>query len=182
MRSNVPKIIYVMGVTCAGKDYFVERALDQFPNTFGAVQVGKEMRKRYPPEHFLGTGAPQHTEKEAVQIYEEELQKRIEENKKVIFVVGQPRRLSQIETTIRQNPGEVLLFHVSPETQVKRMMTRFSNDAKSMLLSCQRIDNDRIQLYDVIFQLMKEFPILTFDGDVNCVDELIQKLAQRSFH
>lgn len=143
-------IIYLMGVTCSGKTTLVDDFLsDPFGNV-GAVQVGKEMRRRYPPEYFQGSGAPGHTEDEARRIFEEQL--KAAEGKKLILVDGQPRRRSQV-ALMKRNPGLGLILDVSEETQRERLENRFKNDPAGRFLAEDRIKNDKVMYYDCICEM-----------------------------
>lgn len=85
----MPKIICLMGITCSGKDTLAERMQELHPDNVGLIQIGKEMRKRHPPEYFKGLGAMAHTETEVWSIFEE--QKKLSEDKKLIVLTGVPR-------------------------------------------------------------------------------------------
>lgn len=169
-------VYYVVGLTCVGKDTFLERAHELYPNVFGLVQVGKEFRRRYPPGYFDGKAAMPHTENEALEIYAEQLAAALQ--KKITLVCGQPRMVDQIRNTIDKNPGTVIWMHVSDETLAQRVSLRFPNDQPSVDLSTKRLLNDRIQLYDVIFHLKKkDYPFIMFDGDYEQYDALIHQLV-----
>lgn len=168
---------YVWGVTCAGKDTLMDRADELYPSHVGLVNVGKEFRKRYPPSHFNGQGALQSTEVEAREIFEEQINVRISEGKRLIFISGQPRMVSQIPFTMDKYPGTLLWMHVSSETLLKRLEGRFPGDPGAFELSKKRLTNDRIQLYDVLFDVIKKgYPIITFNGDFEQIDTLIHNL------
>lgn len=156
---------YVLGTTCAGKDYMMEQTQQQLPHLVGLVQVGKEMRRRYPPGHFQGQGAPEHTEVEALSIYKEQLAEAEAQGYKHIFIAGQPRRISQIEQTVLTHPGKVLWVYADDSTLRERAGKR--GDAATVQLSLDRITNDKVALFDVLFHLMEEnveiIPIHTSD-------------------
>jgi hypothetical protein len=169
--------IYVFGVTCTGKDYLVEKALQMYPNIFGAVQVGKEFRRRYPPEHFQGMGAPAHTEDEAYQIFLDELNKVSDKNR--VLIVGQPRRASHVDRIYRKYPGLILWLHAKDVVLEERINKRFPDDLKSKELAIQRLANDRIQLYDTLYELSKyHADICCFESGVDSVIDCISQLAQ----
>lgn len=143
-------IVYVIGVTCAGKSFFLDKYRDD-PNV-GLVEVGKEFRKRYPPGHFEGKGAMEKTEKEALQIYDEMVEANRDKN--VILVDGQPRQVSQVKTVVNRylRPEIVLWLHASDNMIEKRIALR---DPASQELARQRSVNDRVQLYDTLYYLYK---------------------------
>lgn len=171
------RIYYAFGVTCAGKDTLMDRAQELYPNLVGLVNVGKEFRKRYPPEYFQGKGAMLHTEREAIEIFETQLAEQ-RKDKKIIFVSGQPRMVAQIKETIGKYSGTILWLHVSDETLKQRLEKRFVGDPGSYQLSLKRLSNDRIQLFDVVFELIKSgYEFVTFNGDFESLDVVIHNLV-----
>jgi hypothetical protein len=173
------KTFYLMGITCTGKDYFIERAMQRHPTLFGCVQVGKEFRRRYTASHFQGSAAPDHTEREAIEIFEEQHEQAVKDGFKYILVSGQPRRLSQIEPCLTFSKGGTIIFMRTPhETILERLSIRFENDKEGYDLSMQRLVNDKIQLYDVIFELLdRQIEFRTLDTDKRGIDEAIDTLA-----
>lgn len=147
------QLYYIAGVTCAGKDYVIEYCLKNYPEHFSAVQVGKIFRQRYPAGHFQGRGAPDHTETEALAIYNEELDRCFAEGKPAVLIAGQPRRPSQIDLTINENPGKFIWLHCDADTQAKRIASRFADDEQGLELAKLRVKNDKIDLYDVIWKV-----------------------------
>lgn len=149
------KLFYVMGVTCVGKDYMIEYAQRTYPDKVGIVQVGKEFRRRYPPEFFQGKGAMKSTEDEAFNIFVELLN--AAQDKKYVFVSGQPRLESQVDRIMRPYPGEVIWLHAPDDLLQERIITRFPEGSEkweeARKLSFDRINNDKKQLYDVLFRL-----------------------------
>ncbi len=176
--SSQKRVYYIAGVTCAGKDYFIEHCLEKYPHLYDAVQVGKIFRQRYPAGHFKGSAAPDHTEREAIEIYNEELAKAFKTDKPYVLVAGQPRRLSQIEPTILKHPGQVLWLHCDKETQADRINRRFADDLEGRQLALARISNDKIDLYDIIWAMMG------MDIEIEpCTSEaLIDFLAENNGH
>ena len=166
---------YVVGTTCAGKDYLMDYLEAKYPDV-GSVRVGKIMRDRYPPGYFQGSGAPKHTEVEALQIFEEELAKNT--NKRNVFISGQPRRIDQIEHTVEKYPGHIIWLWASDDVILERIDKRFANDLASKELALQRIKNDKLQMYDVMFKLMASncTPISAYDTGLWSVDEVVEDL------
>jgi hypothetical protein len=167
-------LFYLIGVTCSGKDYVIQHCMENYPDLYNAVQVGNIFRQRYSPDFFKGQGAPNHTETEALEIYFEELQRCNDEGKLNTFICGQPRRLSQISKTIGDFPGTVIWLHCNEETQQERMYKRFKGDQDSFQLACDRVKNDRLALYDVVWELNRQrFNIvsLTSEAFINSVDK-----------
>lgn len=143
-------IVYLVGVTCSGKDFFCDYA-EKRSDHCKAVRVGKILRERYPPGYFNGMGAPEHTEKEALDIFNEQIE--ANKDKKIILVNGQPRRVSRIGETVGRFPGIVVLFYAPDEVIRERIKRRFPDDPESAALSLARVNNDKIQLYDVLSRL-----------------------------
>jgi hypothetical protein len=174
MHSN----FFLFGVTCVGKDYFIERAMQRHPKVFGAVQVGKEFRRRYPPGHFKGSAAPDHTEKEAFDIFKEQHDKAVADGFEIILISGQPRRVSQVEPVLRYAFGTVIFLNASDQLIEERMRKRFENDKEGFTLAQQRIVNDKIQLYSTIHQLLLfKIEIHAIDVEKDNIDTVIDKLA-----
>lgn len=174
---RTPATYYIAGVTCVGKDFLIERAVKKYPDIFGAVQVGKEFRRRYPPEHFKGKGAMPSTRNEAYNIFVEQFAQARKKPK--ILVAGQPREKEQVQRICVPNPGKIIWLSASDETIEKRLAVRFANDVSSANLSKQRLTNDRIQLYDVLHEAVSlGIPIWAFNVDTMDVDSLIQILLE----
>lgn len=172
------KTFFIMGLTCVGKDYFIEKACEMYPHLFGAVQVGKELRKRYPPEHFQGLGAAPATRKEAIDIYKEQWQLNKVIGKKYILVSGQPRERMQVEQVMAFASGPVIWMTTSQEIILERLKQRFKDDPSSMKLSLDRIVNDKVQLYDTIFELLTCGHIIkTLDVQYRRIEEVINQIA-----
>lgn len=162
------KVIYVLGKTCVGKSTLIEKAL-AYSDKIGACEVGKEFRRRYPPDHFKGLGAMQDTEKEALEILDMFFEKAKAENKEWILVDGQPRLVSSINKILwRHNPEDenVWWCYVPPEVAIKRAHGRFDTTTpvgrESAKLASDRLVNDAVQLYDVMWHMVCEqaIPIL----------------------
>jgi len=176
----IKQVYYVIGITCAGKDFFIESALRKYPDVFGACQVGKEFRKRYPPEYFQGQGAPEHTEREAMEIFKGQMTAADDAGKKIVLVSGQPRRPSQVELCLNYKWGEVIWVHASDEIILLRIRDRFRDDPAGYNLAIQRVINDKIMYYDVLYELNKRsMKILTFDTQNHSIDNLIFLLKDK---
>ncbi len=174
------KTFYMMGITCTGKDYFIELAMERCPEIFGAVQVGKEFRRRYPPGYFKGSAAPTHTEQEAIDIFKEHHAKAVESGAKIILVSGQPRRVSQVKACMDYAAGDIIWMMTPMHVIESRLSTRFANDRDSYELSLQRLVNDKLQLYDTIFEALNSgVKFKTLDTSIPEYPEtIISQLAQ----
>jgi len=155
-----------MGVTCVGKSTFMQRSVDIMGNKIGLVEVGKEMRKRYPPERFRGQAAMADTEDEIFEIYTKQLKSQLD--KEIILVDGQPRFESQVPRIWNQHPEiskSCLWLHISDCVIQGRIRERFSiedptdcfekgTQAAKRDLAQQRVTNDKIQLFPVLWLLI----------------------------
>lgn len=160
------KIIYMLGVTCAGKDYLSDHAVAKYPDTFGAVNVGKEFRRRYPPGYFQGKGAMASTEDEVYEIFTQQLE--AASKKPFVLVSGQPRLVSQVDRIFAKFPGSILWLHQPDSVLLDRLEKRFVDSPDAIHLAKERLLNDRIQLFDVLFELVKRnVPIEVARGNVD---------------
>jgi adenylate kinase family enzyme len=148
--------ICLMGVTCSGKSTFIQsKAKDK---RFGSIEIGKEMRKRHTPDYFNSLGAMPHTEKEVWEIFEQ--QYAAVANAQVILIDGQPRLPSQVSRLMDHAKWvgrelHYVFFSVDKDETFRRLMGRFPNDAQSQALSLARSINDKVQLYDVVVELVR---------------------------
>ena len=148
------KVIYVWGSTCVGKSTLMQKAKD-YSSKVGLCEVGKEFRKKYPPEYFRGQGAPAHTQDEALDILKEFYEKYKE--KKFLLVDGQPRDESQLDTILdlfQDHEQNVWWLFADKHDIRSRIWERFPDDLESRKLAFERVDNDRIQLFDVAWGLL----------------------------
>lgn len=153
------EVFFIMGLTNTGKTTLIDELTAH--DTVAACQVGKEFRRRYPAGHFKGKGAPSHTEQEAIDILAEQLDD-VTSGTEVILVDGQPRQVSQIEIVFQlvwdrwpKANAQILWLHEDDLVLKARAEERATN-AEELDLSLQRLKNDRIQLYDVIYRAMYE--------------------------
>lgn len=125
----------------------------------GTIEVGEEMRRRHPPEYFNGLGAPEHCEREALEIFHQQLEATLAQKKDTILCSGQPRRVSQIDHTraVRHKYDLQLVYVVMnppEEVLLARLQHRFEPGSEAYKLSEARIKNDKIQLFDVLVGLL----------------------------
>ena len=152
------KIIFVVGTTCVGKSTFLEKAKEILQERAGLVEVGKEFRKRYPPERFRGLAAMPDTEEEAFEIYTEQIREAYRDKCEYILVDGQPRSLTQVERVLAFYPGitkEAWWLSVDEEEIHSRLVGRSPVYSEDYKLSYARITNDKIQLFPVIWSLIR---------------------------
>jgi hypothetical protein len=151
------KIIYLMGGTCCGKSSVLSMAREFYKERAGFVEVGKALRSKYPPDYFKGLAAPEHLEKEAINLYVEGVSACLADKREYCWVDGQPRSPFQVDAvlgTFSTIPKQFLLFTASADEQAKRAAKRFAKDLESLKLAIARIDNDRKQGYDTLVRLL----------------------------
>jgi hypothetical protein len=94
------QLVACIGATNAGKSSFIAqvKALQEEQPTcsFTTIEVGKMLRAKYGEAYFKGQAAPDHTEAEAWQLCEDAVRQAVKEEKRYVFIDGQPRRLSQL--------------------------------------------------------------------------------------
>jgi hypothetical protein len=174
------KVFSLMGVTCVGKDYFIERACEQFPHLFGKVQVGKELRKRHSPEYFKGLGCATACYQEALDILKEQYEVSRMVGHKYVLVSGQPRERSQVQPVIDILGSNFMAIWLSADENVimNRLKDRFKDDPASEELALQRLKNDRVQLYDSFFELLhRGIDVRTVDVTYTDINHIIQQIA-----
>tara|TARA_R100001143_G_C3357381_1_gene133294 strand:- start:921 stop:1520 length:600 start_codon:yes stop_codon:yes gene_type:complete len=156
---NKPLLIFVMGPTCAGKSTLLESAQERFGNALGLVEVGKELRAKYPPEYFEGQNNPKHTADEAWEICNTRVWEHFREKKQVILVDGQPRDVPQVhlcntEFTSSHFVKRYLLIDAPIEARRNRAKAGRSQEDFEKLAE-PRLTNDMIQYYTVLVELLK---------------------------
>jgi len=147
-----------MGTTCAGKSTFLDYCETKHPDLIGTINVGKMMRAKYPPEHFKGSAAPEHTEVEAWSMFTGEMQRHLDADKKLILADGQPRSYNQVQWAIELKdsvifPVEFVLFDCRKRVREMRLVDRFAGDPESLDLGLQRLTNDMVLYYTVLAEL-----------------------------
>jgi|SRR6056297_308547 len=144
-----PLLIGTVGVTNTGKTTLFDR-LRLIPH-YGFIEVGKEMRKRHPPEFFKGLGAMKDTESEVWEIVAEHYQAAISAGATVIFCDGQPRmREHVVELQRRFGDYSLIQLHAPFELLTTRASIRDAGDPSKQRLNEQRLHNDYRQLYDTL--------------------------------
>jgi hypothetical protein len=83
----------IVGPTCAGKTSLIDYLLQAHEN-WRAVCVGREMRRRYPPEFFQGQAALEATEPEVWELFAAHWRSAVAAEAPVFLVDGQPRHPS----------------------------------------------------------------------------------------
>jgi len=161
-----PLIVYLIGPSCAGKGTFI--ASERNRENVAFVEVGREFRKRYPPEHFRGCGSPDHLEAEALQIFQEQFTAALTDCPDIIYVDGQPRRTSQVIPTAppQFNRRMYLIISAADTVLAARALQRFGGENNEGYAICRkRAVNDRVDLFDVLHALiLKGERVFAIDG------------------
>jgi adenylate kinase family enzyme len=161
----VSNIVHLLGPTCAGKSTLINRLLAIAGDIVGAVEVGKMLRAKYldpksphyQPDFFKGQAAPQHTQAEAWQMYQDGVKRLAAEGKKIILVDGQPRDIQQARDIIglwhAPHRSIYLLVHASEGVRAERAVASRTGD--SLELAKARLKNDYENCYNVMVELTK---------------------------
>lgn len=147
--------VSIMGVTCTGKDTLVERMQQLWPDDIGLIQVGKEFRRRYPPEYFKGKAAMPHTEAESWSIFEE--QKAAAADKPLVLVVSQPRMRSQLDEILKRVESiNFYLLTCTDDELMRRINKRFEDQKEGWkTLALERVTNDKVQHFDLMVHMIQ---------------------------
>lgn len=118
--------------------------------------MGKELRRRHPPEYFSGFAAMSHTEDEVWQIFDEQYMKAAKAGVDYIVCDGQPRMACQVELMMRKYASLMfVLLTTEIETLRERANRRDAGNLEATQLSLKRLDNDFHQMYYVLAEVMK---------------------------
>lgn len=83
-------LICITGPSCAGKSTLIDQIRALRPQ-WASIHVGRELRRRYPPQHFAGRDARADTEAEVWEIFDQQLAEARASGAPVTLVDGQPR-------------------------------------------------------------------------------------------
>jgi predicted kinase len=166
-------VVHLMGPTCAGKSTLIQRLLTIAPDRVHAVEVGKMLRAKYGEDYFKGQAAPQHTQKEAWEMYVLGVREGINAGKALILVDGQPRDISQAKDIIGlwRNPHRqsFVLIHASHEERERRARgTRAPGPNLDLALA--RLNNDYKNCYVVMAELLKADEVIRVIDTSEMVD------------
>lgn len=167
----MPNVAFIMGTTCSGKSTFLDFAENLHPDRVGTINVGQMMRAKYPPEHFEGSAAPDHTEIEAWSMFTYALKGHIQAGKELILTDGQPRSHKQVQWAIHDLHEylcvfDYVLFDCHKQERRRRLTNRFPNDPSSLELGEKRLTNDMVMYYVVLAELLKaKIPIRAIKTD-----------------
>ena len=182
-----PFVISIFGMTNSGKSTLLDH-MRHFKD-IGVIEVGKEMRKRYPPGYFDGKGAMAKTEDEVWKIVDTSYAAAQRAGRKVVLLDGQPRlpvQIQQLES--RFGPFALIWLHTHEEVIRERSEAR-AQTPEGLELSNKRMINDKCHLYDVMFHYMDrgfDFPMKTIDTDcpkwLDDVEKFIELFYAMHYH
>jgi shikimate kinase len=164
------KVFFLIGITCSGKTTILNQMKQRHPDAIGLVQVGKEMRRRHPPEYFDGLGAMPKTEDEAWTIFEEQLKKCA--GYRYVLVDGQPRMASQVQRCLMVPDHRFLWLSTMPSIIAARIESSDRTDAEKKLAR-ERVHNDSKQLIDVMSLLDDFEERITYISNVEQLEHLM---------
>ena len=155
---NGPILVCVMGVTNTGKSTLLDRMKTSEKSLrFGFIEVGKELRRRHPPEYFNGFAAMKETEEEVWDIFDKQYNEAKEAGADYIICDGQPRMDVQLEVMKRKYaPLIFILLTTEDSTLKKRAGERDLNNSSATKLSMDRLRNDFSQMYYVLAEILKD--------------------------
>ena len=151
-----PVVLHLLGNTGSGKTTLLDFLTSAWPDDITGISVGREFRKKYPPEFFEGQAAPAHTEQEAMSMYTDFVTERRDHGYGLIIVDGQPRKQSQVAACINNASGlqhDFLLVHADHGIRNDRLDS--SRSGSSLELAIRRLDTDYRNQYEVMVELAR---------------------------
>lgn len=180
------QILFIMGPSCSGKSSLVAamsaRLFEENISTH-VVSIGKQLREKYPLEHFQGMGAPPHVEEEALEMLHTGIRTGQEAGAQIILVDGQPRSWDQAEHVLHTYlTGAWEASFVVLTQPVSVLFGRAAERATSSEecdFYVERIKNDRAQLFDTVSLLQGDGiePLFVRTEDYDS-DQMAQSLIQ----
>lgn len=159
-HKNSPLVCFVMGATCAGKTTFLNYASAATGRVLpvSLVQVGKMFREKYPPSHFEGQAAPEHTAGEAWEWCAAGIDAAAKKGSRLILVDGQPRSVRQVQQVHAEIVPIFRTMFVLLHADLSVRMTRASRDESDPAkkdLTTRRLTNDLQSGYEVLTTLLE---------------------------
>ena len=180
-----PLIVSLLGPTNSGKTTIIDHFTTVNPDKFTGVLIGREMRKRYPPEHFQGKAQMADTEAEVLEILWNGVKAA---TTPVILVDGQPRNLNQItwmEAHFCRDYRWCAVNCYAPRPyRVERAEAR-DPDPEKLALSMKRMDDDVLTLYEVVETLRSNNLLAMYHSNTTeprylyGIEAFIDRIAQR---
>ncbi len=160
-------LLFVLGPTGTGKSTFLKTVSAAMPDKIGLVEVGKKLRVMYPPDYFQGQGAPQHTQKLAMQLCNDGIKEHMDAGKQCVLIDGQPRNPAQmdeilstylkVQTGFELHGKQILsrFLHLFTPVEVRRARLEacYKDDLGSLELARSRLLGDLAPLYEVLSML-----------------------------
>jgi hypothetical protein len=166
-----PTLYFVIGVTNSGKTSLVDAAA-ALPDV-GLIEVGKVLRAKYPPEYFKGSGNPEHTAKEAWQIFEDGIAQACKDKKRAVFISGQPRDCGQLRATeeylYAYDCWFYHLFATRSELE-RRARARDANNPAALELSLARLKSDPPSVLEIVSLIHSNWPNRIVSVDTSAPD------------
>lgn len=152
---KVQFLFFVVGATNVGKSSFLTAIRDVGGNQVHLVEVGKQLRAKYPPEHFQGQCNPAHTADEALQMCLDGIEAGEKAGAKIILVDGQPRDVKQAQDILAWrgagNRTKAVIHLMCPrEERERRARVREAEHPSALELALARLDRDVLQLHEVM--------------------------------
>lgn len=171
-------VIMVTGPTCSGKTTALDLALKNPNNRAMGCFIGREMRKRHPPEYFKGLMASPDTEPEVRAIFLSVYEDFLQSDSEFLLCDGIPRLESQVDFLRSVFAGDtksvqwtshwnekgpsvphvaLIRFNPSDDTRRERMRQRGGTEAEQAL-SESRFSKDVEMLQVVYSHIAKTCP------------------------
>lgn len=155
MTSKPVTILHLLGNNGTGKTTLLDTLVERNAYCAG-ISVGRELRKRHPPEYFQGQAAPAHTESAAMELYRNFVDTTTASGYQLIVVDGQPRNASQVTACLLANGNhEFLLLHAPHAVRHERLIRRDGADLSKLALATARLDADYRNQYEVMVELAR---------------------------
>jgi deoxyadenosine/deoxycytidine kinase len=172
-----------MGPTCAGKSTLMQVLKQRLPDKIGLVEVGKELRAKYPPSYFAGQNNPAHTAAEAWDLCVAGIKREGDAGRTHILIDGQPRDVPQVRKCLNDFPGQpkrFVLLTADLEVRRQRAIQGRGNDPENLELAMKRLTNDMIAYYAVLAELLLRGAFVdTYDtSGIENTEEAITELSR----
>jgi predicted kinase len=195
MTSPKAIIMPIMGACYTGTTTLLAKCKQEEPSLFGLVEVGKLLRAKYGEDHFKGQAAPDHTEQEAWDLGEREMNARIREGHKVILVDGQPRRINQFQKMVNyvaahEYPIIYTVLYAPLDERKERAIKRDGGDEARTRLGNARLTDDMVKQHDLLLMMMSSgyvaelnvYDTTHMGWDQEFLDRVFESLALLKVH
>lgn len=153
MKSASQILVCITGATNSGKSSLVSYLGKR--HDVGLIEIGKILRKKYPPSYFKGQQQPKHTEAEVLQLLADLIDKHVNNGVRFIVVDGQPRSLDQLGVFERAKLPKLYIHLFSPEkVRIDRIKKRDGNNAEALALSMTRLNGDIPSVYEILLRTL----------------------------